>query len=50
MQVRLETVDDESQIEIKITAGEEELDRMAKVMGYQQKGMIRVKGLLEDLE
>ncbi|KAG5177103.1 CPLD51 protein required for cyt b6 assembly [Tribonema minus] len=47
-QVRLETTDDDTTVEIRITAGEEELDRMAKTMGYQQKGMIRVKGILEE--
>lgn len=47
-QVRLETAEDDSLTEIKILAGEEELDRMAKTMGYEQKGMVRVKGLLED--
>jgi hypothetical protein len=46
--VRLESTDDDTQVEIRITAGEEELDRMAKTVGYMQKGMVRVKGLLED--
>ncbi|CAM9981085.1 unnamed protein product, partial [Phaeothamnion confervicola] len=47
--VRLETADDDKQTELIITAGEEELDRLAKTMGYQEKGKIRVKGLLEDI-
>mmetsp|Transcript_19436 Transcript_19436/g.28803 ORF Transcript_19436/g.28803 Transcript_19436/m.28803 type:complete len:265 (+) Transcript_19436:27-821(+) len=46
-QVKLELNDDESEIEINITAAEEELDRMATTMGYMQKGMVRVKGILE---
>ena len=45
--MRLETADDDALTEIKILAGVEELDRMAKAMGYTEKGMIRVKGLLE---
>ena len=48
LQVRLETAEDDSLTEIKILAGEEELDRMAKTMGYEQKGMIKVKGLLQE--
>ncbi|CBN79123.1 CPLD51 protein required for cyt b6 assembly [Ectocarpus siliculosus] len=46
-QVRLETSDDDTLTEIYITGAAEELDRLSKTMGYMEKGMIRVKGLLE---
>jgi hypothetical protein len=45
--VRIETSADETEAEIKILGGEEELDRMSKALGYMEKGKIRVKGLLE---
>eukprot|EP00903_Cladosiphon_okamuranus_P006366 g6235.t1 len=46
-QVRLETSDDDTTTEIFITGAAEELDRLSKTMGYMEKGMIRVKGILE---
>ncbi|CAM9140420.1 unnamed protein product, partial [Chrysoparadoxa australica] len=46
--VRLETTDDDMWTEINILGGQEELDRMSKMMGYNEKGKIRVKGIFEE--
>ncbi|CAM9892500.1 unnamed protein product [Discosporangium mesarthrocarpum] len=45
--VRLETSEDEDVTELFVTAAEEELDRLSKTMNFQEKGKIRIKGLLE---
>lgn len=37
----------ENQIQYPKQQAAEELDRLSKTMGYMEKGMIRVRGLLE---
>lgn len=47
VRLRLETTDDLLGTEVTIQAGEEELDRFATIMNYNEKGKVRVRGLLE---
>lgn len=47
--VRIELPDDKAETaEVIVEGGKEELERMAEVLKYNEKGMIRVKGLLEN--
>lgn len=46
-QVKLSTNDDETENEIAIQGSDEELERMWRTLGLQEKGMIKVEGILE---
>lgn len=48
--VKLVTNDDETENEITVQGSEEELDRMWRTLGWQEKGMVKVPGLLEQLQ
>jgi hypothetical protein len=45
--VKLATNDDETENEITVQGSEEELERMWRTLGWQEKGMVKVEGLLE---
>ena len=47
IRVRLLTTDDEEATEVTVQAGKEQLDQFAAVMDYNEKGKIRVRGILE---
>lgn len=47
--VKLETNEEETQNEITVQGSEEELDRMWRALGWQEKGMVRVEGLLDKM-
>lgn len=46
-EVKLSTNDEETQNEIAVQGSEEELERMWRTLGLQEKGMIKVEGLLD---
>jgi len=46
--VKLEISEDEKTVDVTVEAGKEELERFAQMMKYQEKGMIRVKGIFEN--
>ena len=48
IRVRLLTTDNEEQTEVTVQAGKEQLDQFAAVMDYNEKGKIRVRGILEN--
>jgi len=47
--VRLETNQEETQNEITVQGSEEELERMWRALGWQEKGMVKVEGLLDKI-
>lgn len=46
-EVKLETNDDETQNEITVQGSDEEVERMWRTLEWQEKGMVKVEGLLE---
>ena len=46
-QVKLSTNDEETENEIAIQGSDEELERMWRTLGLQEKGMVKVEGILE---
>jgi len=48
VKVKMETSDDDSEIDITIQGDPEELDRLSKELGLMEKGKVYVKGLLEE--
>jgi hypothetical protein len=46
-EVKLATNDDETENEITVQGSDEELERMWRTLGWQEKGMVKVEGLLE---
>ena len=47
--VRLTTNEEETLNEITVQGSEEELERMWRTLGWQEKGMVKVEGLLDKL-
>lgn len=47
VRIRIETSDSETETEVTVQASKEELEKFAMTMDYNEKGMIRVRGLLE---
>jgi len=47
--VKLSTNDEETENEIVVRGSEEELDRMWRALGWREKGMVKVEGLLDRL-
>lgn len=47
--VRLATNEEETVNEITVQGSEEELERMWRTLGWQEKGMVKVEGLLDKL-
>ena len=47
--VRLETNQEETQNEITVQGSDEELERMWRTLGWQEKGMVKVEGLLDKI-
>jgi hypothetical protein len=45
--VKLATNDDETENEITVQGSEEELERMWRTLEWQEKGMVKVEGILE---
>ena len=45
--VKLEANDDESENSISVRGSEEEVERMWRTMEWQEKGMVKVAGLLD---
>ena len=46
--VKLEANDEETENVITVQGSEEELERMWRAMEWQEKGMVKVKGLLDN--
>lgn len=47
--IKMVTSDDELTTDIIVQGDEEEIDRMRRELDLSEKGMVRVKGLLEEL-
>lgn len=47
VRVRLQTSDDDNETEVTLQASKENVDEFFRVMDYSEKGMVRVKGILE---
>jgi Cofactor assembly of complex C subunit B len=47
--VRLATNEEETQNEITVQGSEEELERMWRTLGWQEKGMVKIEGLLDKI-
>ena len=48
VRVRLQTTDDEQETEVTVQAPKEKLEIFMRTMNYNEKGMVRVKGILPD--
>jgi len=48
--VKLSTNDDETENEIVVQGSEEELERMWRTLGWQEKGMVKVEGLIDMMQ
>lgn len=48
VRVRLQTTDDELETEVTVQAPKEKLEIFMRTMNYNEKGMVRVKGILPD--
>jgi Cofactor assembly of complex C subunit B len=46
-EVKLEANDDETQNEITVQGSDEEMERMWRTLEWQEKGMVKVEGLLD---
>ena len=46
-EVKLATNDDDTENEMTIQGSEEELERMWRTLGWQEKGMVKVEGVLD---
>jgi hypothetical protein len=49
VKVKLASNDDETENEITIEGDDEELDRMWRTLGFREKGMVKVEGILSTL-
>lgn len=47
--VKMVTADDEVTTDIIVQGDEEEIDRLRRELDLNEKGMVRVKGILEEL-
>lgn len=47
--VKLVSNDEETENEITVQGSEEELERMWRTLGWQEKGMVKVEGILESM-
>jgi hypothetical protein len=47
---QLSVTDDETENEIVMQGSEEEMERMWRTLGWQEKGMVRIEGLLNKIE
>jgi len=47
IQVKIVVADDESSSEIVVQGDDEQIDRMRRELGFMEKGMVYVKGILE---
>lgn len=48
--VKLQTNEEETENEIVVQGSEEELDRMWRTLGWREKGMVKVEGLLKQYQ
>lgn len=45
--MKIVVADDESESEIVVQGDDEQIDRMRRELGFMEKGMVYVKGILE---
>lgn len=48
--VKLSANDDETENEIVVQGSEEELERMWRTLGWQEKGMVKVEGIMDMMQ
>jgi hypothetical protein len=47
IQVKIVVADDETSSDVTVQGDDEQIDRMRRELGYMEKGMVYVKGILE---
>jgi acylphosphatase len=48
--VKLSTNEDETENEIALQGSEEELERMWRTLEWQEKGMVKIEGILDKIQ